>query len=102
ARATTHSCPLPLHDALPILAIGFGAHTNRSGPYRSSIVAAANSASAASLTVTGYPASWCTSPVRPCADVMPLTSSRRPSRARVRSEEHTPELQSLTNLACRL
>src|SRR5262249_61126411 len=72
----TDLSPLSLHDALPISA----ASQAFSPPFRTSVSTGHWRASR----------SWC-SPVR-----MPL------AHIRIRSEEHTSELQSLTNLVCRL
>src|SRR5438046_10665195 len=72
ATDTTELYTLSLHDALPI-------------------------SGAAGRSPAG-------SPGRGRAPVTPASTApaRAGSRARVRSEEHTSELQSLTNLVCRL
>src|SRR5258706_3447066 len=44
----------------------------------------------------------CSTPSRRCRTPTTITSVAIRSRARSRSEEHTSELQSLTNLVCRL
>src|SRR5262249_59522791 len=38
----------------------------------------------------------------PCPQTMALAAQRKAARRQARSEEHTSELQSLTNLVCRL
>src|SRR5262249_56571993 len=70
--ATTEISPLSLHDALPISVAGGVLATILAGDMRAKAIAAAS----------GLPA---------------------PARSDfLRSEEHTSELQSLTNLVCRL
>src|SRR5262249_58749951 len=83
--------PLPLHDALPIPDTGLGtvpgdARQRRRG----SPVVTRRAMLKAALAYVG--AGW---PVVPGATPYGLTRRRR-------SEEHTSELQSLTNLVCRL
>src|SRR5438093_2367896 len=73
--ATTDLYTLSLHDALPI-------STNRAAVARLTLLSVTLKSSANSATVR----SWCTFK----------------ASLRNRSEEHTSELQSLTNLVCRL
>src|SRR5688572_31928305 len=72
--ATTEIYTLSLHDALPIL------KSSRRGPIRPPLCATRNSRSCAEETFT----------------------RTRGSGRRSRSEEHTSELQSQSNLVCRL
>src|SRR5262249_61662930 len=78
----TYIYTLPLHDALPILsrrvATQLGPHRGRAGALRRAV---------AHHHLLRRPL-W-------------TQSTRHPHR-RTRSEEHTSELQSLTNLVCRL
>src|SRR5258706_8674615 len=84
--ATTEIYTLSLHDALPIYT---GSASRASSPSSASAAAPSRSRSSAS-TPASRSVSW--------------RSSRRSCRShsRSRSEEHTSELQSLTNLVCRL
>src|SRR5262249_59788397 len=84
APAPPDISPLSLHDALPISA----PPGRRSGRWRFPPRAGRRSAGAAA----GWPAS-CRSSAAP---------SRTAATPPARSEEHTSELQSLTNLVCRL
>src|SRR5262249_61730537 len=69
-------------------------HASRSAPYASGAFAAISSRSAAEAsTLIGFRAA---SAFRRCS------SARRGITRHRRSEEHTSELQSLTNLVCRL
>src|SRR2546430_7906068 len=76
--ATTEIYTLSLHDALPI-----------------SITAAQGSSN--SLSATGSSSDTSRIAIWP-----PRSSARISSLARLRSEEHTSELQSQSNLVCRL
>src|SRR5262249_59506373 len=78
----TDTYPLSLHDALPIFA------PTAAYPlcWRPSSIAAA----------TARPRAW------PGFAPLPAASPRSRGSAASRSEEHTSELQSLTNLVCRL
>src|SRR5262249_57206536 len=76
--APTEIYPLSLHDALPISRFVGGAH-------------------ALERRVLGLPT---LAPLM--IDRLPVPHEVRRVRARLRSEEHTSELQSLTNLVCRL
>src|SRR5438093_9600217 len=77
ATATTPTYPLSLHDALPISRVAALLRRRLRGPDRARRPARAMSASPPPLKIP-----------------MPLRVPR--------SEEHTSELQSLTNLVCRL
>src|SRR5438046_7456704 len=74
--APTQIYTLSLHDALPILAMNSPTTSSRR-----------RSARCATRATTS----------RPCSGVFPASI-----RCAARSEEHTSELQSLTNLVCRL
>src|SRR5262249_61943891 len=82
--------PLPLHDALPIYGCsGRGADTNGMRP-----AGTRTRTRCRGCNSRGQGLGW----ALVAADPEPL-----PQRAHVgRSEEHTSELQSLTNLVCRL
>src|SRR2546430_11051699 len=82
--ATTEIYTLSLHDALPIYAC-------RRAPRRGSLRCWWSSSPAAMAT----PGTTCSSPSSP-------TPSASRSCTRPRSEEHTSELQSQSNLVCRL
>src|SRR5262249_62050806 len=73
---------LSLHDALPISRM---TATRSSRPRRAGGRASGGRASARSSAASASSASWCAA-----------------ARAARRSEEHTSELQSLTNIVCRL
>src|SRR5206468_8750444 len=85
--ATTQIYTLSLHDALPI---------SRGSSFKNL---------AASLPRKSWPCAW-TSPSRKSAAPAKLlrlpSPSRRQSAKRKRSEEHTSELQSRSDLVCRL
>src|SRR5262249_59786335 len=90
APATADLYPLPLHDALPISAAAGGRHLHRrpGGP-------------------EPRPAARRLRRRRPAEDVpdrhvRAAGPGRHDPRRGARSEEHTSELQSLTNLVCRL
>src|SRR5262249_57199538 len=78
APPTPETSPLSLHDALPIY--GDGAHRGAPPRRRYRVGRLRDAHDAAGLEGVG----------------------RRDRRHHVRSEEHTSELQSLTNLVCRL
>src|SRR5262249_62322192 len=89
--------PLSLHDALPILTRTALACPSRQVAKSASIVASSRSRPTKGV---GRPRSRRTrSGARSATSSPPAISKRSPSR---RSEEHTSELQSLTNLVCRL
>src|SRR2546430_13611831 len=77
--ATTEIYPLPLHDALPIKRRGLGRPPGLGGRSPPSAL--------------GHP------PPQPQRETAALSS---PFSACLRSEEHTSELQSQSNLVCRL
>src|SRR5262249_57988270 len=82
APATTDSSTLSLHDALPISFAFHGQRNARPDPAH-------------------RPAGWDPDPGDRTGADEP-ESPGRPVAHRPRSEEHTSELQSLTNLVCRL
>src|SRR5262249_61990982 len=84
--------PLSLHDALPIFT---GTSSSSSSSRRLSTSRPAD----ASLF-----RSRCRSPLRTTVSrlAQSVTRATSPRRSSARSEEHTSELQSLTNLVCRL
>src|SRR5205085_7714650 len=93
-----HTSPLSLHDALPISA----SPAARREPWPGS---------AARSCWNAFPDSapcrpWKTASAARCCQTPPDRRSRHPSpagcRERLRSEEHTSELQSQSNLVCRL
>src|SRR5262249_61032319 len=92
ASASTELSPLSLHDALPILLMGHGRRAARPARRRR----------------RGLDHALLQLPLGDqAADRLPAAlAGARPGRLRgrqeVRSEEHTSELQSLTNLVCRL
>src|SRR5262249_61524655 len=93
--ATTELHPLSLHDALPILA------TTR-------LPAGAAIMPPRTLSTPDARPAW-TAPACLATPTAPVTcrcwarpSATTSARRRPRSEEHTSELQSLTNLVCRL
>src|SRR5262249_61451368 len=75
--------PLSLHDALPI-----------STP--------ASARASRSSSCSAWPSRSCRRPWPSSGPRSPTCSSSPGTRACSRSEEHTSELQSLTNLVCRL
>src|SRR2546427_6818839 len=85
--ATTEIYTLSLHDALPICAThGLSKVSGSCGPGSSNRRTTLRS--------------WCGwGPRSPCST---LTPRRGPTSSRPRSEEHTSELQSQSNLVCRL
>src|SRR5437016_10214615 len=91
--APTEIYTLSLHDALPIFSPGSAGGCARIGPPRG----------------TGTKPYWLLFPPGFSSAAVSSSSSsssslviRSASRAAFRSEEHTSELQSLTNLVCRL
>src|SRR5262249_60508750 len=92
--APTELSPLSLHDALPI----FSATAERTPGVRRASASAAAGNPGPALVI----ASW---PVSPACLCWPMACSmvlKLNRRVQLRSEEHTSELQSLTNLVCRL
>src|SRR5262249_60413330 len=87
---TPHSPPLPLHDALPISPAPAAPPTSPacSGGRSEGMPVEDDKARASRVA-----------PARPCDPAGRLPAS---AGALSRSEEHTSELQSLTNLVCRL
>src|SRR5258706_12869623 len=84
--ATSEIYPLPLHDALPICVVPLDLK------FESGLMRARVNPKDGQLYVCGIKG-WQTSGNRDgCQPLMPQT----------RSEEHTSELQSLTNIVCRL
>src|SRR5438094_5852821 len=79
APATTEIYTLSLHDALPIC----------SAPARAAAAATLHSDSTALSSASAPPVAW-------------NSASRITGRRRLRSEEHTSELQSPYDLVCRL
>src|SRR5262249_61264354 len=89
--ATPYSSTLSLHDALPICARGRAHRGVRRGDSRVSV-----DARPVSVRARASPALF-----RRAARAVPLGRHGAVDDLR-RSEEHTSELQSLTNLVCRL
>src|SRR5438046_4757653 len=83
--------PLSLHDALPILQLARAGGRGVRRGVRAGVLAG-----------NGAPGRLVAAPAE--LDRLDLRSAELPRRWRrvVRSEEHTSELQSLTNLVCRL
>src|SRR5256885_12857298 len=87
--ATTEIYPLSLPDALPI---------SRDGGYTVGVLVQCNYGRRRPLRIAGVPVGQ---------EITDLTPCREPCRgggprSGLRSEEHTPELQSPCNLVCRL
>src|SRR5688572_32502006 len=84
--APTQIYTLSLHDALPISPASARRHASAGGP--ASAIAAGSAVAAAAA------------PAR--AATAAVTTARAAAQRRARSEEHTSELQSQSNLVCRL
>src|SRR5258706_2933009 len=91
--ATTEIYTLSLHDALPISSVAAARWSWPSARPRRNPAENASPQPVVSTTSTGKAGTGCA----PLASTMSA-----PSAPHVRSEEHTSELQSLTNLVCRL
>src|SRR5690606_41733372 len=97
-RATTPAAyPLPLHDALPISKATAASVPAWSGQHFQCYGVGAQAFAGGGFFI-GNPAAM--------FRMQPVTAGRRPdhvkSALRIRSEEHTSELQSRENLVCRL
>src|SRR5262249_60614618 len=90
--------PLSLHDALPISAIGMKWRTCSGTACSPEFSPSGRSFSTCSCTILTHSAR---TPIRHCLACTSKAARASLSRSS-RSEEHTSELQSLTNLLCRL
>src|SRR2546430_4460926 len=88
--------PLPLHAALPISA---RVRIHLARRRRRLLHSGTANSSCASRSASAIPS---TTVIRPFSMVKRNTSDSRPRGATTRSEEHTSELQSQSNLVCRL
>src|SRR5262249_61903018 len=100
APATTHLYPLSLHDALPILSIQCLAALGAGAAWRGDQGDRRRLALAALIALAGR--SRAGPGMGPCPRCAGNGSFACEDEHRSRSEEHTSELQSLTNLVCRL
>src|SRR5262249_56450101 len=99
--AAPDTAPLPLHDALPISARGDQGPGRRppEGRWRAALRGLGRLGARRGDPPPGDPVP---PPEQRSRDLLRLRRRVRRVPRRLRSEEHTSELQSLTNLVCRL